>query len=207
MSTSSTESKDSESASSDDLCFCGHKRSEHFEVGPLRDYTGCFAKLNDQGQQDNCTEFRLAPPLGGQTVSEGPEQGEVCVGRGRPEWRAGLRSHRPVVRGEEGRCFICEPITVDEAIDMAEAADAVTAWGEENQPEPIDVDEAAREECQESRDRPQLSSVIMYAVDGGQQYKLVLGPGSHAIAEDGVITISHDRPVLGIVSVWLKEES
>lgn len=215
----------SEPSSSDEMCFCGHKRSEHWDGRD--DYTGCKARLvNDQ--QDNCTRFRLAPPLGGQTVSEGPLQGEVCVGS-----LAQKQLHRPTVRGQEGRCFICEPLTATEFIGMPETIDVAEETEEKQeclhcveapcfdscpctgpgcaeclQPmEPVEICEEphmtiAEEDACEAIRRPTVwSGSIRYAVEGGQQYTLMLPTGSTVAVEDGVIKISHTRPALGIVAV------
>jgi len=220
-------------SSNDDVCFCGHKRSEHFDPSKAGDYSGCKAVVGTIGGldgHDDCVRFRLAPPLGwqtvglhhyvpagagpgdglcqkedcrqpsgssvhavlplgGQTVTEGQEQGQVCTG---PTQYGAWKGHRPMVRGKDGRCYLCEPLTMPEAIDSAEEMDICELPHETTEEE---------DACYADGRFSATTVSICYAVEGGQQYTLQVSAGTHVIVEDGIVQILNARPALGIVSV------
>jgi hypothetical protein len=204
-----------------DLCRCGHVRGAHQR---LNHGEPCGRRHCD------CEQFDNRPMGQAETVGEGPEEGEVCVGDpNRPQRTAG---HRPAVRGAAGRCYLCEPLSTEELNGrLLRANELADAW--------LPAHEAVAEEeatlCEELECRhplalhgndgcescycdagrlllpPVLPSVslnplpgyrVVYALDGGQQYEAII-PGDASVAViDGQVRIFHPgRQALGITAI------
>lgn len=94
---------------------CGHSRAAHGVASAYRSPWCCMPDcMCLKYAVPGATEVGrwLGRPMVEQcdTVSEGPEPGDVCIGAR----LVGRLGHRPTVRDENGRCFMCEPTKGEE---------------------------------------------------------------------------------------------
>lgn len=132
-------------------------------------------------------------------MEHGPEAGQVCTGRGVGKFPGD--AHRPVVRNETGRCFLCEPVTVPEAIDMAE---------EQSEAEhgPWCPDECGCRVGSKARIPDAVSAnVVTFAMDGGLQCRLLIPTDMSVVVNGGTLVLAHRQFITGITAIVPQVES
>lgn len=178
----------SENSSLDDLCVCDHPRRRHYEA-PQGE---CVACAGDQGRPwRHEFEPKDTPRKEGAGGSEGGHAHEWG------EWEPFARGRVRIARrtcpcgatdSRPGRfCGHCEgPHATEDCKGVEEPEEAAE---------------------RPSRPAPRPPYAVAYSV-GGQLYETYLPGDATATAVDGMLQITHDGPVLAIVSVKpIKEAS
>lgn len=135
----------------------------------------------------------------------GAEPGEVCVG--------GIKgSHRPAVRGRQGRCFICEPLTEAE-LDASEESEPQECDECHHLWHPHFAGEGGCSVCScrvgsKARIPDAVSAnMVTFTMEGGMQCRLLIPTDMSMVVDGGTLVLAHNQFITGISAIVPQTEA